>query len=81
MIVDQDPGDNAVVFRMQSFNCGMCIPLSDDKHRFVRDSSLCALKIQDNVQDKFFSEIFFLTEFFSNKKYFSQILSLTEFYL
>ena len=25
----------AVVFHMQSFNCGMYIPLSDDKHGFV----------------------------------------------
>ena len=30
-------------------HCGMYIPLSDDKHRFVRDSSLCALEIQDNI--------------------------------
>ena len=29
-------------------DCGMYMPLSDDKHRFVRDSSLCTLEIQDN---------------------------------
>ena len=37
--------------------CGMYIPLSDDKHRFVRDSSLCALEIRDNLfPTKFFSQ-------------------------
>ena len=40
--------------------CGTYIPLGDNKHQFVRDSSLSALDIQDNVQDKFFSDnIFF----------------------
>ena len=32
------------------------IPLSDDKHRVVRDSSLCTLEIRDNIWDKFFSD-------------------------
>ena len=47
----------------------MYIPLSDDQHRFVRDSSLCALEIRDNVRANFFPtknlflEIFLGTEF------------------
>ena len=45
-------------------HCGTCIPLSDDKHQFVQDSSKSALEIQDNVQNKFFLTKFFsLTEF------------------
>ena len=58
-------GSNQYVY----FNCycGMYIPLSDDKHRFVRDSSKSALEIQDNVQHSFLLTIFFLT-----KKFFSR---------
>ena len=49
----------------------MCIPLSDDKHRKVRDSSKSALEIQDkfslrkNSVQEFFPmvRIFFWTEF------------------
>ena len=55
----------------------MYIPLSDDKHRFIRDSSLCALEIQDN----FFLTIFSRRNFFLTGKYFSQIFSWTEFCL
>ena len=43
--------------------CGMYIPLSDDKHRFLRDSSLCALEIRDNVRDNFFPKNFFFLRF------------------
>ena len=59
----------------------MYVPLSDDKHQFVRDSSLCTLEILDNIRDKFFSDNLFSNKFFSNKKYFSQIFSWTEFCL
>ena len=61
-------------FQYKNFHCGLYIPLSDDKHPFVWDSSLCTLEIWDNVRDKnifwqfFFStKIFFLTKinFFS----------------
>ena len=38
------------------FYCGMYVPLGDDKHRFVRDSSFCTLEIQDNIRDNFFSD-------------------------
>ena len=41
----------------------MYIPLSDDKHRFVRDSSLRTLEIRNNVRDNFF-----LTKFFFQQK-------------
>ena len=58
----------------------MYVLLSDDKHWFVRDNSLCALVIQDNVQDKFFQTIFFLKNFFPTKS-FCQIFSRTEFCL
>ena len=45
-------------------NCDMYIQPSDDKHRFVQDSSLCALEIRDNIQDNFFSDTFFPANFF-----------------
>ena len=57
----------------------MYIPLSDDKHRFVRDNSKRALEIQDKIQFKTNSvrekvrEFFFPTKIFSNK-IFPQIL-------
>ena len=56
--------------------CGMDVPLSDDKHRFVRDNSKKCNGVQDKfslrqdvVQDKIQSEkisenFFFLTKFF-----------------
>ena len=57
--------------------CGKNIPLSDDKHRFVRDNSKSALEIHNDIQDNFFPDkIFFLT-----KKSFSLIFSQTEFCL
>ena len=48
--------------------CGMYVLLSDDKHRFVRDSSLCALEILDNVRDNFFSDNFFFQQILSPSK-------------
>ena len=54
----------------------MYIPLSDDKHWFVRDSSLCALEIQDNVRDNFF-----LTIFFEDKNFFQQKIFFSDFFL
>ena len=71
----------------------MYIPLSDDKHRFVRESIICALEIQDNILVNFFSYNFFSDNFFSDKKSLflrlflrlnfvsDQILSRTEFFL
>ena len=32
-----------------AYHCGMYIPLSDDKNRFVRNSSRCALETRDNI--------------------------------
>ena len=36
----------------------MYVPFSNDKHQFVRDSSLCTLEMRDNVRDKFFCQFF-----------------------
>ena len=60
----------------------MYIPLSDGKHRFVRDSSKTTLEIWDNIQDKIFSDnLFFPTKFYFWQKIFSQIFSRIEFCL
>ena len=40
--------------------CGMYIPLSDDKQRFVRDRSLCALEIQQCLNNFFLTKNLFL---------------------
>ena len=60
----------------------MYVPLSGDKHRFVQDSSLCTLEIQDNIRDKFFSDNFFCDNFFLGLNFTSEwILSWTKFCL
>ena len=56
------------------------IPLCHDRHLFVWGNSKSTVEIQDNVQDKSFLTIFFLTKnFFSDKNFFSQIFSHIDF--
>ena len=71
---------------LKSTDCGMYIPLSDDKHRKVRDSSKkCTGNLrqrQNAVQDKIQSENFFRwSEFFFFQSEFCLGLNLsrTEF--
>ena len=66
-----------VVIAQNDTDCGMYIPLSDDKHRFVRDSSKKHTGNPRQIQSetKFslrkYPRIFFLvTIFFSNKIFF-----------
>ena len=58
-----------------AYNCGVYIPFSDDKHQFVRDSSLCTLEMRDNVRNNFFVNFFFF------QQNVSLIFSWTEFCL
>ena len=34
------------------YYCGMCIPLSDDQHRYFQDNSKNALEIWDKIQSE-----------------------------
>ena len=78
MIANLSLGDQFIGYPMNCPSPSMYVPLSDDKHWFVQNSSLCAMDIQDNIWDKFFSD-----NFFSDKDFFflDWILSQTEFCL
>ena len=73
---------------LQFLHCGIYVPLSDDKHQFVRDSSLWALSVWEKIRDKYFlTKLFFPTKkfflgFFLGLHFVSDcILSWTEFCL
>ena len=64
---------------MEATYCGMYIPLSDDKHRFVRQLTLHTGNLRQHLRQFIF--LLFLTKFFSRQNFFSGILSWTQFCL
>ena len=69
---------------LRSFSpCGNYMPLSDDKHRFVRDTYFAHWKSETTSETFFFSGQNFFPDkkFFPDKIYFSRVVSRTEFCL
>ena len=76
MIANLSLGDQFIGYPMNCPSPSMNVPLSDDKHWFVQNSSLCAMDIQDNIWDKFFSD-----NFFSDKDFFFLGLNFVSDYI